>query len=61
MDDQLIQYLKDQRLEWLGFLNTKYKTDLGEPITDYAKGRLTAYIEIINWIENKDKENGRSD
>ena len=47
----LIEYLKEQQAEWLRTLNSAYETDGGTLLQEAAKGRLAAYIELLNWIE----------
>jgi hypothetical protein len=63
--DELIAYIKEEQERWLNILNSEYKTDGGKDLGDYAKGRLTTYTEILNYLakENKDaratEEEGR--
>jgi|TARA_R100001530_G_scaffold136340_1_gene116568 hypothetical protein len=56
----LIEYLKEQQAEWLCTLNAAYKTDGGTLLQEAAKGRLAAYTELLNWIEEKEKRDGNT-
>jgi len=52
---KLRKHLKYQISKWRKILNSHYKTDSGKSLEEYAKGRLTAYIELeayINKLEN---------
>lgn len=57
--DKLIAYLKEEQERWLNILNSEYKTDGGKDLSDFAKGRLTTYTEILNYLE-KENTNGRA-
>ena len=65
---QLKKHLKKQITKWKDILNAHYETDSGRSLEEYAKGRLTAYIELlayINKLENPDygkptEEKGRT-
>ena len=52
---QLKKHLKKQITKWKDILNSHYKTDSGRSLEEYAKGRLTAYLELVAYI-NKRKE-----
>jgi translation initiation factor 2 alpha subunit (eIF-2alpha) len=54
--EELIEYLKKQQTKWLRILNERYKTDGGTSLEEAAKGRLTAYTELLTWIENHNKQ-----
>ena len=56
----LIEYLKEQQAEWLRTLNSAYETDGGTLLQEAAKGRLAAYTELLNWIEEKEKRDGNT-
>ena len=58
--NKLIEYLKEQQAEWLHTLNSAYKTDGGTLLQEAAKGRLAAYTELLNWIEEKEKRDGNT-
>ena len=60
LNKALKEHLEEQKAKWLKILNERYETDAGTPLTDYAKGRLTAYVELTAWIEDKEKKHGRS-
>jgi|TARA_A100000172_G_scaffold78332_1_gene63773 hypothetical protein len=58
--NELVQHLKNQQTHWLDILNNEYKTDTGNSIEQYAKGRLAAYTELLNIIKSIEEENGRT-
>ena len=58
--NKLIEYLKEQQVEWLRTLNSAYETDGGTLLQEAAKGRLAAYTELLNWIEEKEKRDGNT-
>lgn len=52
METPLKEYLDEQITKWLGVLNAEYaknaecRYDTDDPIIDYAKGTLSAYIDL---------------
>jgi hypothetical protein len=50
--------LKECISKWKDILNSHYRTDTGQSLEDYAKGKLEAYIQILTFIEEDDKKNG---
>jgi hypothetical protein len=50
----LKKHLKEQQTQWLRILNSRYQTDGGTSLVDYAKGRLTAYTELLAYIKTKE-------
>ena len=66
---KLKHYLEEKVLEWKHILNSYYETDAGTPLTDYAEGRLRAYIEVLEFTKKQEslenekriiKETGRT-
>ena len=53
----LKDYLKERREKWLRILNEDYKTDAGNSLVEHSKGRLSAVIEFISFIEALEKQN----
>ena len=53
-------HLQRQITEWTSILNTHYETDVGTDITEYAKGALTAYVELKAFIEYEER-NGKNE
>ena len=51
--EEIIEYLKKQQAKWLCILNERYETDGGTSLVNHAKGHLTAYTEILAWIEKQ--------
>ena len=47
-------HLKQQQEKWLKILNSNYKNDGGTSLEEYAKGRLTAYTELLAYIKTKE-------
>ena len=54
--EKLKLYVEKSRDEWKAILNEKYKTDSGTELTQYAKGRLEAYIELLSEINAYEKK-----
>jgi hypothetical protein len=52
---KLKHYLEDKIVEWKHILNSYYETDSETVLTDYAKGRLRAYIEVLEFIKKQEK------
>jgi len=50
----LKEHLKDKQAEWLHILNFRYENEAGYELQEFAKGRLSAYTELIAWIEGSD-------
>jgi|10_taG_2_1085330.scaffolds.fasta_scaffold00096_62 hypothetical protein len=48
---ELIIYLREQQERWLRILNSEYRTDGGTSLQEYAKGRLSAYTELLAYLE----------
>ena len=53
--EELKKYLQKQQEKWLHILNERYKTDGGTSLVDYAKGRLSAYTELLGRLEEQEK------
>ena len=53
----LKNYLNERRDKWLRILNEDYKTDGGGSLAEHSKGRLSAVIEFISFIEALEKQN----
>jgi len=51
---KLKHYLEEKVLEWQHTLNSYYETDAGTSLTDYAEGRLRAYIEVLEFIKKQE-------
>ena len=51
------EYLSKKIDEWQLILNLNYETDACSSIIDYAKGRLNAYIEVLEVINQEEKLN----
>lgn len=50
----LTHHLEDNILEWKHILNSYYETDSETVLTDYAKGRLSSYIEVLEFIKKQE-------
>jgi hypothetical protein len=53
---ELIEHLEEQVTKWTQILNSHYETDSGQSLEDYAKGRLTAYIELLSKIKKDESD-----
>ena len=51
---KLKHYLEDNILKWKHILNSYYEDDAETVLTDYAKGRLRAYIEVLEFIKKQE-------
>ncbi len=51
----LNQYLQQKIDKWVEILNQRYRTDAGQELTDHAKGRLNAYMDIRDYIKKHEK------
>ena len=51
---KLKHYLEEKVLEWKHILNSYYETDAGTDLTDYAEGRLRAYIEVLEFTKEQE-------
>jgi hypothetical protein len=58
--DELKEYLQGEQERWLRILNEEYRTDTGNSVEEYARGRLTAYAETLKFISIIEEEDGRS-
>ena len=52
---KLKHYLEEKVLAWQHIQNSYYETDSETVLTDYAKGRLRAYIEVLEFIKKQEK------
>ena len=51
---KLKHYLEEKVLAWQHILNSYYETDAGTSLTDYAEGRLRAYIEVLEFTKKQE-------
>jgi hypothetical protein len=52
----LKKHLREKIVKWQDILNKHYKTDVATDLTDYAKGSLTAYIELLSFVEGEEQK-----
>ena len=53
---ELKLHLEEQITKWTHILNSHYETDSGESLEEYAKGRLTAYVELLSKIKKDESD-----
>ena len=56
MELSLEEYLKDRINRWRDILNSAYKNDSGKSQEDYAKGKMSAYIDALDYLRGKDEK-----
>jgi hypothetical protein len=52
---QFKEHISKKIERWQSNLNLNYKTDAGSSMIEYAKGRLNAYIEVLEFINQEEK------
>ena len=57
--EQLTLHIEKQQKKWLDILNSRYSSDGGTSLVDYAEGRLTAYTELLAYL-NKETTHDRT-
>jgi hypothetical protein len=53
---ELKLHLEEKITKWTHILNSHYETDSGQSLEDYAKGRLTAYTELLSKIKKDESD-----
>lgn len=54
--EELLAYINIQCVRARELLNSQYKNDSGRSLEDWAKGNLSAYVEVRSFVEKKMKE-----
>jgi hypothetical protein len=47
----LKEYLGQELTTWKHHLNEAYKTDSGNKLQEYAKGKLDAYLQVLEFLK----------
>tara|TARA_R110001583_G_scaffold1691_1_gene13070 strand:- start:1257 stop:1484 length:228 start_codon:yes stop_codon:yes gene_type:complete len=54
--EELLAFLNIQCARARDLLNGHYKNDSGKSLEDWAKGNLSAYVEVRSFVQRKIKE-----
>ena len=49
-------YLKDRISRWRELLNSEYRNDSGKSQEEYAKGKMSAYIDALDFVRKMNDE-----